>query len=79
MKTLTGATPESGKANEMLKDEVIHYRCELGIMGCFTENLRISIKVEKEHYEDAVRWLHILTYRVQYDNYRYVCTRHHLK
>ena len=79
MKTLTGVTLEPGKANEILKDEAIHYSCELGIMGRFTENLCIKIKVEKEHYEDAVRWLHILIYRVQFDNYRYAYTLHHLK
>lgn len=60
--------PEDVRAR--LQDETVDYDCELGIGSKFTENLHIKVMVEKEKYEDAVRWMKDLLYGVKFDSER---------
>ena len=54
-----------------LDDETVSYESELGIRGYFEEMFRVSIKVEKEKYETAVRWMKDLIYGADFDVTRY--------
>lgn len=54
-----------------LDDETVSYENELGIQGYFAETFRISIKVEREKYEDAIRWMKDLIYGAEFDATRY--------
>ncbi|KAI5124638.1 hypothetical protein M0805_004247 [Coniferiporia weirii] len=50
-----------------LDDETVSYETELGMQNYFAENFRVSIKVEKEKYEAAVRWMKDLIYGAEFD------------
>jgi hypothetical protein len=50
-----------------LDDETVSYEAVLGFSTQFTENLRISIKVETEFYKQAVAWLHDVVYGAKFD------------
>lgn len=54
-----------------LDDETVMYETELGIQGYFAESFRVSIRVEKELYEVAVRWLKDLIYGLEFDVERF--------
>ena len=54
-----------------MDDETVSYESELGIRGYFEEMFRVSIKVEKEKYETAVRWMKDLIYGADFDVTRY--------
>lgn len=71
MVTSSGETLEPGKANAMLKDETVRYDCGFGMQKYYTENFRISIKVEKDNYKVAVRWLISIIYGIKFDRMRY--------
>lgn len=53
--------------NSVLKNEAVEYSCGLGVRSACTDNFRMSIKVEKHKYEEAVGWLRDLIYGVRLD------------
>ncbi|KAF9780022.1 hypothetical protein BJ322DRAFT_1165133 [Thelephora terrestris] len=53
-----------------LDDETVAYGAESGASNMFEELLRVSIKVEKDRYETAVRWLKDLFYGSEFDKER---------
>lgn len=55
-----------------LDDETVSYDADLGVNGGFSENLRISIKVETGMYETAIAWLRDLIYGSEFDKERFV-------
>ena len=48
-------------------DETVSYEAGLGFSTQFTENLRFSIKLETESYNQAVAWLHDVGYSAKFD------------
>lgn len=61
--TSTGEKLSSDDVVAKLVDETVSYSCsiELG------DNFCVSIEVEKERYEDGVRWLKDLIYGMEFD------------
>lgn len=55
-----------------LDEETVSYENELGMQGYFAETFRVSINVEKEKYEAAVRWMKDLIYGAEFDVSRFV-------
>jgi Zn-dependent M16 (insulinase) family peptidase len=53
-----------------LDDETVSYEVGFGISDVFTENFRVSIKVELAAYEKAVAWLRDLVYGAVFDKER---------
>ncbi|KXN89943.1 hypothetical protein AN958_04947 [Leucoagaricus sp. SymC.cos] len=53
-----------------LDDETVSYEVAFGISDAFTENFRVSIKVELAAYEKAVAWLRDLVYGAVFDKER---------
>ncbi|THH10161.1 hypothetical protein EW145_g1526 [Phellinidium pouzarii] len=65
--TSTGEQLSHEKVVIKLDDETVSYESELGMLGYFSENFRVSIKVEGEKYEAAVRWMKDLIYGAEFD------------
>jgi Zn-dependent M16 (insulinase) family peptidase len=55
---------------DKLDDETVSYEVSFGISDAFTENFRVSIKVERSAYEKAVAWLRDLVYGAVFDKER---------
>ena len=55
-----------------LDNDTVSYDIGLGADGRYMETARISIRVEKSRYEDAVAWLKDLLYGSKFDKERYV-------
>ncbi|KAJ3568798.1 hypothetical protein NP233_g5473 [Leucocoprinus birnbaumii] len=53
-----------------LDNETVSYEAAFGISDAFTENFRVSIKVEIASYEKAVAWLRDLVYGAIFDKER---------
>ena len=49
-----------------LDDETVAYQILTGTPVAFSEILRVSIKVEKEKYEEGIQWLRDLIYRSEF-------------
>lgn len=67
VETSTGESLTFEQVVDRLDDETVSYEANLGVGSYFTENFRASIKVEKEKYEEAVRWLKDLIYGSKFD------------
>jgi hypothetical protein len=55
-----------------LDNETVSYTVGLGVMNCFTDIFRVSIKVEIAHYETAIAWLKDLVYGAEFEKDRYI-------
>lgn len=55
-----------------LDDETVSYEVGFGVSDAFTENFRVSIKVELSAYEKAIAWLRDLVYGAVFDKERSV-------
>lgn len=53
-----------------LDDETVSYEVSFGVSDAFTENFRVSIRVELASYEKAIAWLRDLVYGVSFDKER---------
>jgi Zn-dependent M16 (insulinase) family peptidase len=73
MKNKSGEELTHEDVVNMLDDETVSYSVGLGLAGQFPENLRISIKVEKGSYPQAVAWIRDLVYGSKFDIERWVC------
>lgn len=76
VKTSTGESLKFEEVVAKLDDETVQYDSNLGMRSRYAENFRVSIEVEKEKYEDAVRWLKDLIYGSTFDVTRYSCENH---
>lgn len=63
----TGERLDHEEVVHKLEDETVSYEAELGVSGYFAETVRISIKVETDKYETAVRWIKDLVYGSEFD------------
>jgi hypothetical protein len=54
----------------LLDDETVSYDAGFGVSEAFTENFRVSIKVELSSYEKAISWLRDLVYGSVFDKER---------
>lgn len=70
----TGEKLSHEQVVNQLDDETVSYDAAFGISEAFTENFRISIKVEVSGYEKAVAWLRDLVYGAVFDKERLVCS-----
>ena len=55
-----------------LDNDTVSYEAAYGVSGAFSENVRISIKVEVGMYEAAIAWLKDLIYGSEFDKERSV-------
>lgn len=55
-----------------LDNETVSYTVGLGVLNCFTDIFRVSIKVEIAHYETAIAWLKDLVYGAEFNKDRYI-------
>ncbi|KAF8807490.1 hypothetical protein BYT27DRAFT_7189561 [Phlegmacium glaucopus] len=53
-----------------LDNETVSYEVGLGVSNSFTDIFRVSMKVEKAHYETAIAWLKDLVYGAEFDENR---------
>ncbi|EJD03900.1 uncharacterized protein FOMMEDRAFT_19228 [Fomitiporia mediterranea MF3/22] len=65
--TSTGEQLTHEEVVARLDDETVSYENELGMQAYFAETLRVSISVEKDKYEAAVRWMKDLIYGADFD------------
>lgn len=75
VKTSTGERLSHEEVVAKLDDETVHYEVDLGMQYLFSETLRVGIEVEKEKYEQAIRWMKDLIFGIEFDIARsVVCT-----
>lgn len=68
----TGEKLSHEQVINQLDDETVSYEAAFGISDAFTENFRVSIKVEVSAYEKAVAWLRDLIYGSEFTKERRV-------
>ncbi|EKM83806.1 hypothetical protein AGABI1DRAFT_124130 [Agaricus bisporus var. burnettii JB137-S8] len=66
----TGEKLSHEQVVNQLDDETVSYDAAFGVAETFTENFRVSIKVELSSYEKAIAWLRDLVYGSVFDRER---------